>query len=167
MTINIDKEVDNKFFEVENYEDIIKEVVNESLDLEECQFEVELNIILTDNDAIKEINKQYRDKDMPTDVLSFPMIEFDDIGKISEISSEMNLLFNGETGELILGDIIISLDKLVSQAHSYNHSQERELGFLIAHSMLHLMGYDHLVKEEEEEMKYKQELILSKVGLKR
>ena len=106
MTINI--EYESKISLDLDYKTIIESIVLKALDIEECPYEVELSIILTDNEDIKEINKTYRNIDEPTDVLSFPMIEFNKAGDFSALEECLNEYFNPETGELLLGDIIIS-----------------------------------------------------------
>ena len=154
MTIQIEYETDKEIGV--DYEKIIHEIIPAALDYEECPYEAEVNVILTDNDAIQEINREYRQIDAPTDVLSFPMIEY-----------SVEDYFNPESGELILGDIIISVEKVIEQAEKYGHSRERELAFLIAHSMLHLCGYDHMVDEERVIMETKQREILEGAGYTR
>ncbi len=162
MTFNIDVETE-KELGIE-YKKITEDIINATLDFENCPYESEVNIILTSNDEIHKINKEYRDIDSPTDVLSFPMIEYVTPGDFSIVEESEGDYFNPETGELILGDIIISVDKVFEQAEGYNHSVTREFAFLIAHSMLHLCGYDHMELEEAKVMENKQEEILS--GLK-
>jgi len=107
-----------------------------------------VSVTITDNEEIQSLNKQYRSKDAPTDVLSFPL--YDE---------------NGDLDEEELGDIVISLERAAFQAQEYGHSLEREVAFLVAHSMLHLVGYDH--EEDETEMFQKQEEILNRLDLKR
>ena len=166
MTVNIDYEADKKLdFD---YEKIIREVINGALDFEECHYETEVNVVLTTNDEIAMINRDYRDLFKPTDVLSFPMIDYVRPGDFSVLEEGLTEdFFNPESGELILGDIILSVDKIIEQAASYGHSQQRELGFLVAHSMLHLFGYDHMQDEEREVMEEKQRDILNMLNLKR
>ncbi len=166
MTINIEYETNLTLgFEPES---VINKVVEAALDIHEFPFEACVNVILTDNDAIKVINTEYRGISAPTDVLSFPMINYDRPGHF-EIIDEMDIedCFDPDSGELILGDIMISLDKVISQAESYGHSKERELGFLVAHSMLHLFGYDHIKEDERIDMEEKQEFILNSLGITR
>jgi probable rRNA maturation factor len=165
MTIHIEKVVDIPF-DVD-YETITKNVIYKALELEGCKHDVEVNVILTNNEDIQCLNKEHRGKNIPTDVLSFPILDYAQIGDIKTLDDHIpsHEYFNMETKELILGDIVISLEKLKEQAHNYDHSKERELGFLVAHSMLHLLGYDHMEPEEEDRMKQKQENILSEVGL--
>ena len=151
-----------------DYNRIIREVVDAALEFEECPYEVELNVILTSNEEIAMINRDYRDLFVPTDVLSFPMVDYVAPGDFSSLDSyNEEDYFNPETGELMLGDIIISMDKVNEQSEKYGHSRERELGFLVAHSMLHLFGYDHMEPEETEVMEVKQRNILKLVHLNR
>ena len=142
MTINIDCETEDKL-ELP-YEEIIRNVVLSSLEYENCPYEAEVNVVLTDNEEIHKLNLEYRGIDRPTDVLSFPMLEYDTPSDFSHVEEDYEDCFNPETGELMLGDIILSVDKVREQAESYGHSETRELAFLVAHSMLHLCGYDHM-----------------------
>ncbi|ROR29323.1 putative rRNA maturation factor [Mobilisporobacter senegalensis] len=164
MTFNYEYETD---IELDcDYREIMTKVINESIDYESCPYEVEVNCILTNNDEIKVINQEYRGIDHPTDVLSFPMIEYNMPSDFNGLE-DSNDNFNPDTGELLLGDIIISVEKVMEQAALYGHSVERELAFLTAHSMLHLFGYDHMVDEERLIMEKKQEEILSFLGFTR
>jgi probable rRNA maturation factor len=136
-------------------EELITSVAKAALEYEKVKDDAEISFTLTDNETIHALNKKHRGIDRPTDVLSFPLIDFEteDIDNID--------------GTLYLGDIIISIDKAKAQAEEYGHSLQRELGFLTAHSMLHLLGYDHMVPEEEKVMFAKQEAILNSIGLTR
>jgi probable rRNA maturation factor len=166
MTVNIEYESEHQL--LFDYEKIIKDVILTALDFEECPYETEINVILTNNEEIAMINRDYRDLFKPTDVLSFPMVDYEKPGDFSILEECMEEdYFNPESGELMLGDIIISVDKVIEQAESYGHSQERELGFLVAHSMLHLFGYDHMEDEEREAMEERQRAILNILNLKR
>lgn len=165
MTINIEYEAEKKLDL--DYESIIHKVIEQAVDYVDCPYEAEVNVILTENQQIHEINLETRGIDRPTDVLSFPMVEYEVPGDFSVVDEDCIEFFNPETGELVLGDIIISVDKVMEQAKLYGHSEERELGFLVAHSMLHLSGYDHMEEEERIEMEQKQEEILQKVGILR
>lgn len=107
-----------------------------------------VSVLITDNDEIQGLNLEYRQKDAPTDVLSFPL--FDEEGNLDDEE---------------LGDIVISLEKAKAQAEEYNHSLKREVAFLTAHSMLHLLGYDH--ENGEQEMYVKQDEILNQLGITR
>lgn len=164
MTIEVEKEYD-KDLGIDYYE-IAEAVINAALDFEKCPYEAEVSLTLTDNNEIHRINKDFRNIDRPTDVLSFPMVEYDTPGEF-DFLEELDECFNPETGELVLGDIIISLDKVQEQAQAYNHSVKREYAFLIAHSMLHLMGYDHVQDDEAVVMEKRQEAILKGLGIER
>lgn len=162
MTINIEYEAEKKLDLP--YEDIITRVVEDSLDYEDCPYEAEVNVLITDNEDIRQINNEYRNIDTPTDVLSFPMIEYERPSDFEFLEESGDDCFHPDTGELLLGDIVISIDKVEEQAEKYGHSQTRELAFLVAHSMLHLCGYDHMEEEERKIMERKQEEILSRGG---
>lgn len=164
MTIEFEKEYDKDLGI--NYEEIADKVINAALDYEECPYEAEVSLTLVDNNRIHDINKEFRDIDRPTDVLSFPMVEYDDAGEFVFLEDEDDC-FNPETGELMLGDIIISLDKVEEQAIAYGHSFTREYAFLIAHSMLHLMGYDHMTDDDASIMEAKQRAILDNLNITR
>ena len=165
MTIQIERECQVGLeFPVE---EIITLVVEEALSYENCPYDIELNVLLTDNAAIQEINREQRGKDEPTDVLSFPMIDYAVPADFSVVEDCVEEYFNPETGELLLGDIVISVDKVIEQAESYGHSQKRELAFLTAHSMLHLFGYDHIKEAERLVMEEKQREILSNLQIGR
>ena len=164
MTIEFEKEYDKDLGI--NYEEIADKVINAALDYEECPYEAEVSLTLVDNNRIHDINKEFRDIDRPTDVLSFPMVEYDDAGEFAFLEDEDDC-FNPETGELMLGDIIISLAKVEEQAIAYGHSFTREYAFLIAHSMLHLMGYDHMTDDDASIMEAKQRAILDNLNITR
>ena len=165
MTFHIETEVDVTFdFD---YKQLIEEVILASLDEEQCPYEAEVNVILTDNASIQEINYEHRQINAPTDVLSFPMAYFIEPSDFTRLEEEQEDCFHPETGELMLGDIIISVDKVKSQAEEFGHSQKRELGFLIAHSMLHLCGYDHMEEEERKLMEERQRRIMESIQLSR
>ena len=148
-------------------EEVAAAVINGVLDQEACPYEAEVNVLLTNNEEIHKINKEYRGIDRPTDVLSFPMVDYDKPANFDPLENASEDYFNFETGELVLGDIIISVDKVYEQAESYGHSLERELGFLVAHSMLHLFGYDHMEEEEREQMEARQREILNGLSILR
>lgn len=154
-----------------DYEQIIRQVIAASADYEKCPYEAEVNVVLTDNEAIREINREHRNVDCPTDVLSFPMIEYDVPSDFAGLEAKMDAnpedYFNPDTGELLLGDIVISVEKVIEQAEKYGHSEERELAFLIAHSMMHLFGYDHMEEEEAAVMEAKQRIVLKQLGITR
>lgn len=165
MTLNIEYEnIENKL-DID-YKEIIKNTINEVIEYEGCPYETEINVILTDNENIQEINNEFRNINKPTDVLSFPMIEYNKPSDFSKLEKE-NDCFNPETGELVLGDIVISIDKVYEQAKNYGHTIVRELAFLVAHSMLHLFGYDHIDEQERIVMENKQREILNNIGITR
>lgn len=162
MTINIEYEAEKKLDLP--YEKIINEIVLAALDYEECPYDAEVNVVLTDDEGIQQINQEFRQIDRPTDVLSFPMGDFEEPSDFERLEECSEDYFNPETGELLLGDIVISVDKVIEQAEKYGHSEARELAFLVAHSMLHLCGYDHMEEEEQKIMECKQEEILNIKG---
>lgn len=147
-------------------EELAKKVIDAALDYVECPYEAEVNLLLTMNDEIREMNRNFRNIDKATDVLSFPMIDYEEAGNFDFLENATEA-FHPETGELILGDIVISKEKVISQAEEYGHSIEREYAFLIAHSMLHLFGYDHMEEEERIEMERKQKDILESLQIVR
>ena len=165
MTVTIEYEASEKLSLP--YEEIIRDVVEESLDYLSCPYEAEVNVLLTDNEGIHQINLDTRGIDAPTDVLSFPMDDFEEPGDFSRLEEQPEDYFNPDTGELMLGDIVISVDKVMEQAEKYGHSQTRELAFLVAHSMLHLSGYDHMEEEERLQMEQMQREILERRGYRR
>lgn len=158
MTFYVENESEIVFqFDVEN---VIKTVGEYILKLENCNYPTQLNVLITDNKGIQGYNKQFRDLDKETDVLSFPNLFFEEPGKFQIGDAEKADCFDLDTDELILGDIIISAEKVVEQADNYNHSLKREFAFLIAHSVLHLCGYDHMEQEEAKIMEDKQKRYL-------
>ena len=166
MTINFEKECRTLFDFPE--EEVAKIVIEKALDYEQCPYETEINLLITDNEGIHEMNREHRGIDRPTDVLSFPSLTYERAGNFDFLEREEEIYnFHPDTGELMMGDIVISRDKVIEQARSYGHSQKREYAFLIAHSMLHLMGYDHMTEEEAKVMERKQTEILNDLGISR
>lgn len=166
MTLNLDMDTDyQKVFDFDLGE-IAKKVMEGALDHENCPYEAEVNLVLTDNEEIRRTNREFRNIDRETDVLSFPMLEYDRPADFSRVEEDTSC-FNPDTGELILGDIMISVPKLQEQAEAYGHSQLREYAFLITHSLLHLMGYDHMEADEAVLMESKQRAILEALGITR
>ena len=149
-----------------DYEKVLKLVIEKALEQEKCPYECEVNVTIVDNNTIHEINREQRKIDRPTDVLSFPMLDYEVAGDFSMAEDDISN-FNPDSGELILGDIVISYDKVIEQAAEYYHSRKRELAFLVAHSMLHLFGFDHMVDDERIEMEEKQNIILNNLGITR
>lgn len=141
--------------------DELKKVCEKIMEIEECDFDAEISFTFTNNDGIHAINREYRNIDRPTDVLSFPMLEFDD-------EDEAEAEFETEDGLVMLGDIVISVERAKEQAAEFNHSLRRELAFLTAHSMMHLLGYDHVDDVEGEKyMIEKQNEALNALGITR
>ena len=135
---------------------LIREAVEATLDYESYLNRCEVSVTFTDNEGIRELNKKFRQIDKATDVLSFPLFDFDGNSEEPPIDEIINNL----------GDIVISLEKAKEQAEEYGHSFERETAFLCVHSMLHLLGYDHELGEEEDaEMRKKQSEIMEIMGL--
>lgn len=165
MTFCVENEIGAKLpFDVEKTVGLVAEAI---LNAERCPYEVEINILLTDNNGIHEFNKEYRGIDRETDVLSFPNVDYKEPANYENIERDKVSYFNPDTEELMLGDIIISIDRVYEQAEQYGHSVLREFSFLVAHSMLHLLGYDHMMPEEASVMEEKQEAILTILGITR
>lgn len=140
-----------------DYVDLIDRLIQYAAEAEKITEEAEMSITFVDNAEIQVINRNYRQKDVPTDVISFAMQE--------EGEGEQQII--GEEIPIVYGDIIISVDKAKEQAEEYQHSVERELGFLALHGFLHLLGYDHMNEADEKKMFGRQEEILNGFGLKR
>ena len=118
--------------------------------------EIEISVLFTDAEGIKQINNDYRNVDSVTDVLSFPQFEY-------EIPGVLEVDF--EQGSIPLGDIVLNLEKIYSQAEEFGHSREHEAGYLTIHSMLHLLGYDHMIDEDKKIMRDKEKIIVSELGI--
>lgn len=137
--------------------ELIERLLTFAAEKEDIAEEAEVSITFVTDQKIQEINKEYRQKDQPTDVISFAMQEM----------GEDELEIKGEGLPVMLGDIIISVDRAYDQADTYDHSFERELGFLALHGFLHLLGYDHMTMEDEKKMFGRQEELLHDFGLER
>jgi probable rRNA maturation factor len=149
----------------DHIEKIIELSVNTTLSFEGFDKPCEISVVITDNIGIKEINKDFRNIDKETDVLSFPMLDFEE-GYYDEEEIEVSIEdINPNSGEVVLGDIVISLEKAFEQSKDYGHSFDREIAFLTVHSALHLLGYDHEKDEDRVIMRSKEEEILGKLGL--
>lgn len=149
-----------------NYQEVAQRVGDAVLDYEQCPYESEVELLLTMDEEIREMNREFRDIDRATDVLSFPMIAYESPADFAFLEEDESC-FDPDTGELMLGNIVISKQKVVEQAEEYGHTVEREYAFLIAHSMLHLLGYDHIEEEERAVMEKKQREILDGLGITR
>lgn len=161
MKISIRNEQD-KLKLTKEMRDTVKLAIKSSLAFMEFGNKFEISVMFTDDDEIRVLNKLHRGIDRSTDVLSFPMFEYDEDGEIIEEYADFN-----KNGDLLLGDIVISLEHAEKQAIEYGHSFLRELGFLTVHSMLHLFGYDHMNEDDEKEMFAYQNEILGEMGLER
>ena len=149
----------NKIDKNKEYEDIINNVVNKCFKNEDLsKLKLYICITLTVPEEIQKINKQYRNIDKPTDVLSFPMFEQEEIKELLE---------NGYEIEEALGDIVISIPKVYEQAEEYGHSFERELSYMVVHGFYHLMGYDHMEEKDKVRMRAKEDEILNELGISR
>ncbi len=149
MTVVITNEQD-KIEIPADWEEKINKVAAICLKEEQIPEEAEVDLLFVDNETIREMNREYRDKDSATDVLSFPMYEADE-----EIDDE---------GEILFGDIVISLERAQEQCEEYGHSLEREVMYLLVHGLLHLAGYDHMEEEEKKEMRAQEEKLLAVIG---
>lgn len=165
MTFYVENETEETLdFDVQ---ELVEQVAVQVLEQERCPYEAQVNVLLTDNDGIREYNRNYRQMDRPTDVLSFPNVEYRTSADFSEAEAPMADCFDPDSGELILGDIILSLDKVREQAAEYGHSRRREFAFLVAHSMLHLCGYDHMEEAQAAVMEARQALALEALHITR
>ena len=165
MTFCVENETNQELpFDVE---DILGKVIERALEQEGCPYEANVAVLLTDNEGIHAMNKEFRQIDKPTDVLSFPNVDYDAPADFTGIEDYVEDYFDPETGELILGDIVISIDKVYEQAKEYGHAPLREFAFLVAHSMLHLLGYDHMEEDEKAVMRKNEEMILAELNLSR
>lgn len=165
MTFCVENETEVRFDFDE--EELITKVATKTLSMLECPYEVEVNVLITDSQGIRTYNREYRDIDKETDVLSFPAVDYEEPGDFTLVEEHELDYMNPDSGELFLGDIMLCTERIFSQAQEYGHSVLREFAFLIAHSMLHLLGYDHMSKEEETEMFALQEKILEELGITR
>lgn len=149
-----------------DYQKLAETVAEAVLDSENCPYEAQVELLLTMDEEIQTMNNEFRGIDRATDVLSFPMIDYEEPASFDFLEEE-DSYFDLDTGELMLGNIVISKEKVVSQANEFGHSIKREYAFLIAHSMLHLLGYDHMEEDERMVMEEKQRNILDKLGITR
>ena len=157
MNLKIYFENDQELINIHyNLKMLIRRTILETLDYEGMENDVEVSVTFTDDEGIRELNNKFRKKDKPTDVLSFPLFDYD--GNSDEPAFDE--LANN------LGDIVISLERAMAQANEFGHSFEREVAFLTAHSMLHLLGYDHETGDEDEaDMRRRQSEIMERLGL--
>lgn len=163
--------VDNRQEKVEvseNFIEHLKKMINFALKEEDVKISSEISLLFVDNEQIREINKETRNIDKATDVLSFPMLDYMDKKVFKEVYKDNNFSkvdFDGE--DLVLGDIVLSLERALEQSKEYNHSYEREASYLVVHSVLHLLGYDHMEDEEKIIMRNREEEILNALDIRR
>ena len=141
-------------------QELVQKVAIKALEYENFDKKSEISVLFVDDEQIREINNDFRKIDSSTDVLSFPMLSFDGTKVIESVGDSY-------LGTVVLGDIVISLERAKAQAEEYGHSFEREVGFLVCHSVLHLLGYDHEEESEREVMRKKEEEILESMSLSR
>lgn len=151
-------ENDSNYIPANDLLKMLENVMLKSLELEGFSKEVEISLTFTTDELIKEINCKHRNMDKATDVLSFPMYEKQELSDINTSISNF---------PVALGDIVVSVERAFSQAEEYGHSFEREMAFLVCHSMFHLLGYDHMTKQEEGLMMEKQNMVLEALGINR
>lgn len=148
-------------------EELVRRCLRAVLEAESCPYEAQVEVVITDNAAIREVNREFRGIDAPTDVLSFPMIEYGQPSDFSGLEERAREYFDPDSGELLLGDMMLSAEKVKEQAAAYGHSLEREFAFLIVHSLLHLCGYDHMEEEDRLRMEARQAVIMERLGILR
>ncbi len=168
MTVTFENEFGENLDELLGFssEALAKKVIAKALEEEGCPYEAEASILFIDEDGIREINRDTRGIDAPTDVLSFPMFPFETPADFKELEDASAAdTFHPESGELLLGDIVLCIPRVLAQAKEYGHSVIREYAFLLAHSTLHLLGYDHMTADDAEEMEKRQEHILTSLGI--
>ncbi len=165
MTIYLENETDYTFpFPLREQ---LERIISFVIDYVDCPYEPEVSVTVVSKDEIQVINKEFRNIDKPTDVLSFPMMEYEIPGDFENSLFLDSLTVSPESEELILGDIVLCQEIICEQAKEYGHSEEREFSFLVVHSMLHLFGYDHMEEEERILMENKQKEIMEQLGIHR
>ena len=157
MTLLLEEEVEIPF--TFDYRKVAEDVISQALEVENFPYDVEVSLVLTNDEEIHTLNQQFREIDRSTDVLSFPMMDYPAPGDFSLL----DLSAVSENEELILGDIVISVEHVMAQAKEYGHSYDREMGFLFTHGMLHCLGYDHMCEEDEKVMFALQDQILDPI----
>ncbi len=165
MTFYYETEWDGEAFE--GCEETLRSVFEAACEYVHCPYECSVNLLLTDDVAVRDMNREFRGIDRATDVLSFPSVDYETPAAFDALEEHAEDYFDPESGELLLGDIVISVERAKEQAKEYGHSLRREMAFLTAHSMLHLFGYDHMEDGEREEMERMQEEILASLSITR
>jgi probable rRNA maturation factor len=163
--------IDNRQDKIEVTEQLTNKLENTiifALKEEEVNVPCEVSLVFVDNEEIREINNENRGIDRATDVLSFPILDYPEDKVYKEVYKEEKFdetFLDGE--ELVIGDIVLSLEKALEQSKEYEHSFEREASYLVVHSVLHLLGYDHMQEEEKKKMRAREEEILNKLNIRR
>ncbi len=165
MTVIYDNNTDHEFEFASD--DFVRELVSKTCEILECPYEVSVSVSVVNEDEIHRLNNEFRDIDRATDVLSFPMNEYDAAGVFDGDTFEASLTTDPDTDELMLGDVIICAQKVKAQAEEYGHSEKREFAFLVVHSLLHLCGFDHIEDSDRLVMESKQKEILDLLGINR
>ena len=156
--LNVDEEFINS----------LKKVCDFVLKKEEVNCKYQISLLFVDNDGIREINRETRNIDRATDVLSFPMLDYPNKKFFKDVYMDYKFdetLLDGD--ELVLGDIVLSLERSLEQSEEYNHSYKREVSYLVVHSILHLLGYDHMEEDDKLIMRKREEEILEKLNITR
>ncbi|NFO45714.1 rRNA maturation RNase YbeY [Clostridium botulinum] len=146
----------------------LEKVIEFALKEEDVNIPSEISLLFVDNEEIREINNETRNIDRATDVLSFPMLDYPEKKVFKEVYIENDFSeadFDGD--DLVLGDIVLSLERALEQSKEYNHSYEREASYLVVHSVLHLLGYDHMEEDDKVKMRKREEEILTALDIRR
>ncbi|MCH1983334.1 rRNA maturation RNase YbeY [Ruminococcus sp. OA3] len=165
MTVFIENEIDCEF--PFSCRQVAEDVMCTVLEQENCPYDAEVSIVLTGENEIRETNRMFRNIDSVTDVLSFPVIDFESPADYTIIKESAGEYINPDSDLLMLGDIMICVPRMLLQAEEYGHGTKREYAFLIAHSLLHLLGYDHMEAEDAAVMEQKQEQVLKQLNITR
>lgn len=160
MTVMIDNR--QNINDTGGVQELIEQTINKALECEEIKIGCQVSVTFVDNEQIREINREYRNIDAPTDVLSFPMLD-----NKADLDRQDITNLDMDTGDAVLGDIVLSLQKALEQSQEYGHSYEREIAFLTVHGVLHLLGYDHETETDRIRMREREEHILEQLNLKR
>ncbi|HCW53482.1 MAG TPA: rRNA maturation RNase YbeY [Clostridium sp.] len=163
--------VDNRQEKIEADEELVsllEKVIEFTLKEEEVEVDCEVSLLFVDNDEIRQINNETRGINSVTDVLSFPMLDYEDKKVFKEVYKNYEFSQSDCDGEeLVLGDVVLSLERALEQSKEFNHSFEREASYLVVHSILHLLGYDHMEEEDKVVMRKREEEILNKLNITR
>lgn len=165
MTLYFEDEAKLSFeFDLEKQ---LEKVISFVSDYVKCPYEIEVSVTMVDKITIQNVNSEFREMNQLTDVLSFPMMEYGRPADFQESVFQGSCSFSPDTGELVLGDIVLCSEVIKEQAKEYGHSEIREFSFLVVHSMLHLFGYDHILEKDRMEMEEEQRKIMNMLGIQR